>query len=295
MKKLLFIINPNSGKKDSKNKLIDALDEFSKAGYNVEVFCTQKSGDCLNKCREHGSEYDIVVVSGGDGTINEATNGLMTCGEKKPLLGYIPAGTMNDFSWNFGLTKSFKKTSKKITAGRNATFDVGSINGRYFNYVAGIGAFCNVSYGTDRELKENFGDAAYILTALTEVPNIHPIKAKITMDHDEFDGNVAMILIVNGYRVSGIDMVEKNANLMNDGVFDVIVIEWKENLIERFSTPIRVMHPEWTDDSVVKRYQSSYIKVETEEFTEWTIDGEKGDKTHQAEIKNIPSALRILF
>ncbi|MDO4466257.1 MAG: diacylglycerol kinase family lipid kinase [Bacillota bacterium] len=294
MKKLLFIINPNSGKKDSKNRLIDALNEFSKAGYEVSVYCTQKSGDCLNKCREHGSEYDIVVVSGGDGTINEATNGLMICGEKKPLLGYIPAGTMNDFSWNFNLTKSFKKTSKKITSGRYSPFDVGIINGRYFNYVAGIGAFCNVSYGTNRELKENIGDAAYLLTALAEVPNLHPIQAKITMDNDVFDGNIAMMLIINGYRVSGIGMVEKNENIMNDGVFDIIVVEWKDP-IGLISSPILMMHPEWNDDSVVKRYQSSRIVVETTVFIEWTIDGEKGDKTHRAEIKNIPSALRILY
>ncbi|MBQ0065630.1 MAG: diacylglycerol kinase family lipid kinase [Firmicutes bacterium] len=295
MNKLLFIINPNSGKKDSKTKLLDAFVEFSNAGYTVEVFCTLKAGDCLNKCRDHGSEYDIVVVSGGDGTVNEATNGLMACVGKKPLLGYIPAGTMNDFSCNFGLTNSFKETSKKIMDGRTADFDVGSINGRYFNYVVGIGAFTNVSYDTDRELKSNIGDAAYILTALGEVVNLRPIQTKVTMDNDVFEGKISMLLIVNGYRVSGIDMVEKKEDLMNDGVFDIILVEWKENPIEFIASPILVMHPEWTNVSTVKRYKSSTIKVETEEFTEWTIDGEKGDKTKVAEIKNIPSALKILY
>ena len=294
MKKLLFIINPNSGKRGSKNGLINALNTFSAAGYQVEVYCTQRNGDCIKKCKEEGSNYDVVVVSGGDGTMNEATNGLMQC-DKKPLIGYIPTGTMNDFAQNFNLEPSFTKTSKKIVSGRCDTFDVGNINGRYFNYVVGIGAFTSVAYTTDRELKENIGDAAYVLTGIGELGNLHPFKVKMTMDEEIYEGNAGMVLITNSYRVSGMAMVERKEGQLSDGLFDVIIVEWADNPIDQLASPIKLIHPEWKDDPIVRRYQAANIKIETEEYVEWTIDGEKGDKTKVANITNIPGALKILY
>ena len=293
MKKLLFVINPNSGKKGTKNGLIDALNIFSAADYQVEVYCTQKPLDCYEMLLKRGSEFDIVVVSGGDGTLNETTNALMKL-ETKPMIGYIPTGTMNDFAKNFDLTTSFKKTAKKIVSQRSSTFDVGKINDKYFNYVAGFGAFTNVSYETERELKENLGDAAYILSALGEIPNIHPIHVKMTIDGAPYENDVIMGLIANGRTVSGIDMIAPNENLMRDGLFDLVLVEWTPNLIEWIHYPLGIFNPT-NNEKFVTRIQASHITIETEETIEWTLDGEKGDQTNYAVIDNIHTPLEILY
>ena len=292
MKNLLFVINPNSGKRGSKSELISALELFSKE-YRVEVYCTQKEMDCFHYIEQYGSQFDVIVVSGGDGTLNEATNAMIQL-ENKPLLGYIPTGTMNDFSKNFMLTPSFKDTAYKIINGRTDEFDMGKINNRYFNYVAGFGAFTNVSYETERETKESIGDIAYILRALGELPNLHPYHVKMIIDGEEYEKDVMMGLIINGYRVSGFDVVEKDEGIMKDGVFDMILVEWTDNILEWIHYPIGLLNPSITD-RFVKRIQASHITIESDDELSWTLDGEKGETGHSFVVDNINKPLKILY
>lgn len=292
MKKLLFIINPNSGKKKSKSDLIDALVSFS-AHYQVEVYCTTKQLDCLQMIQNKGSLYDVIVVSGGDGTLNEAVNGLISC-EKKPLLGYIPTGTMNDFSKNFDLTPSFEQTATKIVQNRTFKFDIGKINNYYFAYVAAFGAFTNVSYETQRELKENLGDIAYLLKGVSELPNLKPYHVKMKIDEQNYENDVLMGLIVNGYRVSGMDVIEKDDHLMNDGVFDLILVEWTDNLLEWIHYPIGLLKPNITA-KFVKRIKAKDIEIDFDSPISWTLDGEKGEENTHFEVNNLPQALEILY
>lgn len=295
MKKLLFIINPNSGKRSSKAGLIDALNIFSKNGYKTEVYCTQKQNDCFEKICKVGKKYDVVVVSGGDGTLNETTNALMYLDEtSRPLIGYIPTGTMNDFSKNFDLTSNFEESAKKIVNGRTDAFDVGRLNRRYFNYVAGFGAFTRVSYETERDLKEHIGDIAYIISGINEIGNLHPTHVKMTIDGQDYEKDLLLGLIVNGYKVSGMDMVQKEEGIMKDGYFDVILVEWFDNILDLIRYPIGLFNPQ-TKQPGVQRFRAKNIHIETQEEIEWTLDGERGDATTVADIRNIPTPLRILY
>ena len=295
MKKLLFVINPNSGKKGTKAGLIDALNIFSAAQYQVEEYCTQKENDCYEYLLKKGAKYNIVVVSGGDGTLNECTNALMYIDEKsRPLIGYIPTGTMNDFSKNYDLTPSFEDTAKKIVAGRTDEFDVGRLNNHYFNYVAGFGAMTNVSYETERELKENIGDIAYILTGIGELGNLHPIHVKMKIDGEDYENDLMMGLIVNGYKVSGMDMVKNEEGIMKDGLFDVILVEWSDNILDWIHYPLGLFNPT-NDEKFVIRKKAKSITVETENPINWTLDGEKGESTTHADIINIDTPLKILY
>lgn len=290
-KKVLVLINPNSGKKNSKESVLDALNLFSANNYQMEIYLSQKPMDVTRYIEENGERFDVVAVFGGDGTLNEATNGLMKL-KHKPIISYFPTGTMNDFGTNFGLTNDMKQCANIACAGHIESFDVGKINSRYFNYVAGFGAFCNVSYETKQELKKQIGNLAYIIKALHEIPNLHPYHVKMNLDGKVFEKDLMFGLIINGNRVAGFEMVEQADNTFKDGLFDIILVEHTPNPLELYNYPLGVLHPE-LNMKYVERYQAKSIVIESQEKLAWTLDGEEGEETLVASIENISQALQI--
>lgn len=290
-KKVLVLINPNSGKKNSKESVLDALNVFSANNYQMEIYLSQKPMDVTHYIEENGKRFDMVAVFGGDGTLNEATNGLMKL-KHKPVISYFPTGTMNDFGTNFGLTNDMKQCANIACVGHIESFDVGKINSRYFNYVAGFGAFCNVSYETKQELKKQIGNMAYIIKALHEIPNLHPYHVKMNLDGKVFEKDLMFGLIINGNRVGGFEMVEQADNTFKDGLFDIILVEHTPNLLELYNYPLGVLHPE-LNMKYVERYQAKSIIIESQEKLAWTLDGEEGEETLVARVENISQALQI--
>lgn len=290
-KRVLVLINPNSGKKNSKEYVLDALNMFSANNYQMEIYLSQKPMDVTRYIEENGERFDVVAVFGGDGTLNEATNGLMKLNHK-PIISYFPTGTMNDFGTNFGLTNDMKQCANIACAGHIESFDVGKINSRYFNYVAGFGAFCNVSYETKQELKKQIGNMAYIIKALHEIPNLHPYHVKMNLDGKVFEKDLMFGLIINGNRVAGFEMVEQADNTFKDGLFDIILVEHTPNPLELYNYPLGVLHPE-LNMKYVERYQAKSIIIESQEKLAWTLDGEEGEETLVACVENISQALQI--
>lgn len=290
-KKVLVLINPNSGKKNSKESVLDALNLFSANNYQMEIYLSQKPMDVTRYIEENGERFDVVAVFGGDGTLNEATNGLMKL-KHKPVISYFPTGTMNDFGTNFGLTNDMKQCANIACDGHIESFDVGKINSRYFNYVAGFGAFCNVSYETKQELKKQIGNLAYIIKALHEIPNLHPYHVKMNLDGKVFEKDLMFGLIINGNRVAGFEMVEQADNTFKDGLFDIILVEHTPNPLELYNYPLGVLHPE-LNMKYVERYQAKSIIIESQEKLAWTLDGEEGEETLVARVENISQALQI--
>lgn len=290
-KKVLVLINPNSGKKNSKESVLDALNVFSANNYQMEIYLSQKPMDVTCYIEENGERFDVVAVFGGDGTLNEATNGLMKL-KHKPVISYFPTGTMNDFGTNFGLTNDMKQCANIACVGHIESFDVGKMNSRYFNYVAGFGAFCNVSYETKQELKKQIGNMAYIIKALHEIPNLHPYHVKMNLDGKVFEKDLMFGLIINGNRVAGFEMVEQADNTFKDGLFDIILVEHTPNPLELYNYPLGVLHPE-LNMKYVERYQAKSIIIESQEKLAWTLDGEEGEETLVARVENISQALQI--
>lgn len=290
-KRVLILINPNSGKKNSKESVLDALNMFSANNYQMEIYLSQKPMDVTRYIEENGERFDVVAVFGGDGTLNEATNGLMKLNHK-PIISYFPTGTMNDFGTNFGLTNDMKQCANIACAGHIESFDVGKMNSRYFNYVAGFGAFCNVSYETKQELKKQIGNLAYIIKALHEIPNLHPYHVKMNLDGKVFEKDLMFGLIINGNRVAGFEMVEQADNTFKDGLFDIILVEHTPNPLELYNYPLGVLHPE-LNMKYVERYQAKSIIIESQEKLAWTLDGEEGEETLVACVENISQALQI--
>lgn len=290
-KKVHVLINPNSGKKNSKESVLDALNVFSANNYQMEIYLSQKPMDVAHYIEENGERFDVVAVFGGDGTLNEATNGLMKL-KHKPVISYFPTGTMNDFGTNFGLTNDMKQCANIACVGHIESFDVGKMNSRYFNYVAGFGAFCNVSYETKQELKKQIGNLAYIIKAIHEIPNLHPYHVKMNLDGKILEKDLMFGLIINGNRVAGFEMVEQADTTFKDGLFDIILVEHTPNPLELYNYPLGVLHPE-LNMKYVERYQAKSIIIESQEKLAWTLDGEEGEETLVARVENISQALQI--
>ena len=161
MKKMLFIINPRSGKEQIRSRLLEILDSFVKAGYGPSVYITQGPKDAEYQAARAKTK-ELVVCSGGDGTLDEVVTGMMHR-EKKVPLGYIAAGSTNDFATSLGIPKNMVKAAETAVAGRVFPCDIGAFNGDFFVYVAAFGLFTEVSYKTSQEWKNVLGHAAYIL------------------------------------------------------------------------------------------------------------------------------------
>ena len=110
MKKMLFIYNPRAGRGRIKTELADILDIFATGGYEITIAPTRKNGDAEKMAAEREADFDIVVCSGGDGTLDETVRGMMKNECRKPL-GYIPAGSTNDFGGSLALPKDMLKSA----------------------------------------------------------------------------------------------------------------------------------------------------------------------------------------
>ena len=287
--KLLMLINAKSGMKNSKSNLLSVMDVFCRKGYAVSVYVTQKANDAYEYLMKNRVRYDVICVFGGDGTMNEVTNALMRR-DDKPLLGYFPSGTMNDFGSNFDLGNDFKKIAERICEGNVREFDVGRFNDRYFNYVAAFGAMCDVPFTTDRESKETWGNIAYILEGISKLPEVREHKVKYTVNGKEYKKNVLFGLIYSGNRVAGMELEDKKNSRIDDGVFNVLIVDYVPTV---FNAP-DLLSTILQQKRYIHRFHTDRISLEFEDDVIWTLDGEEAKVKNKAEITITNKALRIL-
>ena len=296
MKKLLFVFNPRSGKGRVKTHLFSVTDIFTKAGYIVTVYPTQRPEDCREIIKGSGSSYDLVVVSGGDGTLNEAVGGMLSLpGESRRPIGYIPAGTMNDFASSNSIPKTMPKAAEAIVNGKRVLYDTGELNGKDFIYVAAFGAFTDVSYDTPQNSKNIFGNMAYIIESIKRLPSIEEIHVSIkTAEGAEIDADVFICLIVNSVSVAGFNFGEFYDIDTNDGVFEIILIPKTENIIDIASVIASIKNGEREKDGV-RVISTSAAEITTDMPVRWTLDGEFGGETNTASFKVNHSAVEFIM
>ena len=188
-KKLLFIYNPKAGKAQIKNKLSEILDLFTTAGYEVTAVPTQKRGDACRVAADRTADYELLVCGGGDGTLDEAVTGMVQSGFLTPI-GYIPAGSTNDFGGSLGLPKSMVQAARIAVEGRKFPCDIGTFNDDIFVYIAAFGLFTDVSYETGQEIKNVLGHMAYLLEGMKRLSAIRSFSMKVvcgdTVIEDDF-------------------------------------------------------------------------------------------------------------
>lgn len=272
MKKLLLLCNTRSGKGTFKSNIADVVDYYNSKGYEVTLYISQYRGHITEIVRNIGSDYDNIVCSGGDGTLNETVTGL-TYLEKKPILGYIPSGSTNDFANTLGLPLDISKAYKVAVDGTPFSIDIGKCNDRFFTYVSAFGVFANVSYETPQNMKNMLGHMAYVLQGVKQITNIPSYRIKVEYDggciEDEFAlGFVANSKKVGGFRIYGDDDVD-----LDDGLFEVLLIKKVRTIndIGDFTTGFLTGR---FDKELFYCFKTSKIEFKSVEDISWTVDGE---------------------
>lgn len=294
-KKMLFFVNPNAGHAEIRDCLMDVLQIFTAGGYEVCVHTSLEPRDVTQQIVKRGADYDLIVCTGGDGTLNEAVSGLMEL-EHRPPLGYIPGGTVNDVAANLGLSRDPIKAAQDIIQGEPFAIDIGRFGGeRWFDYVAAFGLFTDVPYDTPQQDKRVLGKLAYLLNgvrALTDVKNVH-VKLTCqgqTVEADVIDGLVCSTLSVGGFRAS------KSCQLpisFNDGKSEIVLVRAFKNLADFSAAAACVLRMEFPEPYFIT-FQASEATFEFDQPVAWTVDGEYGGTVTKVDIKNYQRAIEII-
>ena len=275
-KMLLMIINPRSGRNKINDDLLEATNIFGMNGYGITVLNTMKAGDATEYAREFGDKYDIVICRGGDGTFCEMMNGIMSLDEK-PQIGYIPAGTTNDLGNTLGLPMKARKAAQLIVNEDALPYDIGKFNGKYFTYVASFGALTECSYAAPQSLKNKIGRFAYFYEAAKEIKDIHPIPMRCVVDGRVFEGEYVFGAISNSYVIAKVIHLDKNFVCLNDGKFEVLLVE-NPKTVKGWASTLSSAVARNFDERYIKLVQGSHIEIETLDGSPlpWTLDGEYG-------------------
>ena len=290
-KKLLFIFNARSGKGMIKNKLLDIIDVMVKAGYEVCAHPTQERGDARRLVEENAGEYDLVVCSGGDGTLDETVSGMMRRDQKVPL-GYIPAGSTNDFGSSLKIPKDTMKAARIAVEGVNFPCDIGYFNGDSFVYVAAFGIFTDVSYETSQEMKNVLGHVAYLLEATKKIHAVPSYQMRVEHDGEVIEDRFIYGMVTNSSSIGGFKNIAGKNVFLDDGLLEVTLIKEPQNPIEL--NEILASLTNLIDDSdLIYTFKTSEMKIYAEEEIAWTFDGEFGGIHKESEIRCMHKALDI--
>ena len=292
-KKMLFIYNPRAGKSQIRSNLLDMIDIFVKAGYEVTAYPTQAQGDGIRAVTERQiGYYDMIACSGGDGTLDEVVTGMMRC-EKRLPIGYVPAGTTNDFAGSLGIPRSMEKAARVIVDGRSFRCDVGGFNENIFVYIAAFGLFTDVSYETRQDMKNVLGHMAYVLEGMRKLSKVKSYAMKVTSGDKVIKGDFIFGMITNSLSVGGFKKITGDNVKLDDGVFEVTLIKRPGNPVE-LNTIMAALLNRNIDTDLMECFTASELQIESAEDIAWTLDGEFGGEHEDLTIKNLNKQITIM-
>jgi len=290
-KQMLFVYNPKAGKAQIKSNLLDIIDIFVKAGYEVTAYPTQAPGDAVRAVRERRPGYDIVVCSGGDGTLDEVATGMLKSRERLPI-GYVPAGSTNDFANSLRIPKGMLQAADAVVNGRNFACDVGRFNGDVFIYVAAFGIFTDVSYETPQDTKNVLGHAAYLIEGVKRLPSVRAYPLRITCNGEVIEGEFLYGMVTNSHSVGGFRGITGQNVALDDGLFEVTLIRRPTNPLD-INHIIRALVDKRVKSEYIYTFTTAEVVVESEEPVAWTLDGEFGGEHLTAQVESWHRALEI--
>lgn len=291
-KKMLFVYNPRAGKAKIRSNLLDIIDIFTKAGFEVTAYPTQARGDGIRAVKERRSGYyDIIVCSGGDGTLDEVVTGMMQCEQKIPI-GYVPAGSTNDFANSLNIPKNMISAAQAIVDGRTFGCDIGVFNDDFFVYIAAFGLFTDVSYETRQDVKNVLGHMAYILEGMRRLSAVKAYKMKVESEEFSAEGEFLFGMITNSVSVGGFKRITGKYVQLDDGEFEVTLIKKPANPMELNLIMAALINRNINTDCMYC-FKTATLRITSEEEIAWTLDGEFGGKHKEVDICSKKQALRI--
>ncbi|WP_102335313.1 diacylglycerol/lipid kinase family protein [Salimicrobium jeotgali] len=275
MTKAMLIINPSSGQEKGLKFEEEATAALKKQHEEVTVKYTEGEGDATRFAEEASfGKYDALVAMGGDGTINESVNGLAEK-DHKPVFGFVPLGTVNDFARALGIPMDEKKAIGVLETANSRSVDIGKIAGeRYFMNVLAVGAIAEAVYQVSPEQKSKFGPLAYLIEGARAIKDETPFDLSIDYDGKKWEGKAYLVLTALTNSVGGIESFAQHADV-NDGAFHVFILK-------EFSLPKVVQlipdlfKGELKSNEQVEYFTAADMKVDTSLDLVVNIDGDEG-------------------
>lgn len=294
MKNIAIVYNPESGNRDS-NKFIKYVSKLmERYGYN-DMYCpTLKTKGATDIIKNLPDDIDLVLIAGGDGTLNEGINGNIKR-KKRLKLAYIPFGTTNDVGRMYGFTKNYIKDLKLLFDGTFKNIDVCSINNKNFIYVACCGNYMNVSYETPRRLKKKYGKMAYVIYAMKQLSKkINHYELTYKINNKTVSGNYSFVFITNTSRIAGVSGIYDDVKL-DDKMFEVVFCKAstkKEILRDLCLVKTRDL------DTIkeIEYYKTDKLEIEfASDVPIWCIDGERYEEKNKRFIFSVDTKTSMLM
>lgn len=293
MKKVYLIINPKAGKTKAKTDMYNIISVFCQNEYEVTTVFSAYKGHAEKLAETAASDkYDFLVCYGGDGTLNEVAGGVLKSGTDMPI-GYIPAGSTNDFAASLKLPTTAGKAAANIVNGTPVPIDVGKFNDRYFMYIASFGAFTAVSYNTPQDIKNALGHFAYVLQGIKDIGTIVPYKVKVTADGNVYEDEYIFGSIGNSKSIGGIVKLKDELVSMNDGMFEGILVKQPKTPIDLNNIIMGISFSDFSND-MFEFFRASSITVESADKFDWSLDGEFYEGGNTVTIGNIHDGIKIM-
>ena len=293
MKKMLFILNPKAGQLRANRYLTQILPIFIRGGYDVTVHITAFSGDAEQTALRLAKDMDVVVCCGGDGTFNETVTGVLRSGVDVPL-GYIPAGTTNDFANGLKIPTNMMAAARAVVEGIPRSIDVGRFGDRYFSYVASFGAFTRASYATPQNLKNALGHGAYLLGGIQELSQLRTEHLKLTLDGNKtIEDDFLFGAVCNSTSLGGILTLDPKQVDMADGRFELLLIRAPKDVAE-LADCVRALQTQKYNCKMITFVSASHVQVTAKQGMDWALDGEQGHSRETVEIRNLHHAIRLI-
>lgn len=294
LKKVLLIINPCAGKDSKRVGALEIINKLSSAGFDFNVETTKCQGDATTIVKEMGADYDLIICCGGDGTLNETINGLLKLDKRIPV-GYIPSGSTNDLASTLGIPVGVGPATNLILNGKTNGYDVGTFQGKYFNYIASFGAATDLSYTTPQKWKNMFGHNAYVfygvgIRLIPMLAGFRPTYMKIEYDGGVVEDNFYFGAISNTTSVAGVFKYDDIK--LNDGYFELLLVRGLKRNIDALGILNKVIHKDYSGDNIIFTKTKS-VKITCDKNVPWTLDGEFGGEHSNVDISIIHNAYDI--
>ena len=295
-KSLLVIVNPVAGRGMYRQGLGEALHILYSAGYVPTVRFTTRAGEAVDLAAEGGAHYDALCCLGGDGTLSDVVTGLMRVPEgQRPPLGYFPLGTANDVATTLRLPKNDPAAAaRRMVESAPRPWDVGYMgSGRYFTYVAAFGAFTDVSYEASPQSKPALGHLAYLLEGVNRLAKLPHYQTRVELDGQALEGNFIFGGVTNSTSVAGLVKLDQNLVSLDDGLFEVSLVRFPENLADMNKLMSEVAARKY-DGEMFSIRRSQRVRFIFAESVPFTRDGEPGGNYEDLLIENRRAALTLL-
>lgn len=277
MRKVKFIYNPFSGEKEILKYLDYLIYSYQKKSFTIIPYRLGFDRDISEVFADIDDTFDHILISGGDGTVNEVVNGMKKLNIDLPI-GVIPAGTANDFAHLIGMPQSIRYSIDAILNSEVSLVDLGKANDKYFVNIFSCGLFTDVSQKTPTEYKNTFGKLAYYFTGIKELPKFKTLDLSIKSKNFNYEGSSILFFVFNGRTAGNLEVAHDST--VDDGYLDVIIIP-ADNILEKLSILPHLLNKNNTSyPKGIIHFKTDEIEINVKNSNEYTtdIDGEQGPK-----------------